>query len=176
MWELRVGADRRGITVSDLSPGGGEGRVAASPESVPGSFALPPALPGDTELFSQSFGTGVGGASRTGTGMSGQASTAGPDPMDTTPAPMDAAPAPMDTTPAPMDTTPAPMDTTPAPMDTTPARWTPPPPWETPSPQTCPPQGCPPDPSRVAGRIRYTGCCAGWRTRTGTAWRHGGSP
>ena len=151
VWELRVGADRRGITVSDL-PLGGKGRPQwpqwqLSPESVPGSFALPPALPGDTELFSQSFGTGVGGASRTGTGISGQASTAGPDPMDTTPPP----------------------------------RWTPPPPWETPSPQTCPPQtcppqGCPPDPSRVAGRIRYTGCCAGWRTRTGTAWRHGGSP
>ena len=64
VWELRVGADRRGITVSDLSPGG-EGRPQwqLSPESVPGSFALPPALPGDTELFSQSFGTGVRGAS-----------------------------------------------------------------------------------------------------------------
>ncbi len=95
VWELRVGADRRGITVSDLSPGG-EGRPQwqLSPEQLPWPFAPPPAVPGNTDLYSRRFGTGIGGVSRTGTGVSGHASPAGPDPRDAIPAGLSPVPVP----------------------------------------------------------------------------------
>ena len=88
MWELRVGADDRSVTVSGLSPGGERmPQWQLSPEQLPQLFALPPALPGDTELFGWRI-SGPGSSSCPGPvrGWRGRPPPAGPDPRETIPA------------------------------------------------------------------------------------------